>query len=60
VTHVIGLEAPQMKNYKVQSPTNQISNDEIGKKSQSHKKIIIKRIRVKIKIKNKLEGIKKI
>jgi hypothetical protein len=60
VTHVIGLEAPQMKNYKVQSPTNQTSNDEIGKKSQSHKKIIIKRIRVKIKIKNKLEGIKKI
>jgi hypothetical protein len=60
VTHVIGLEAPQIKNYKVQSPTNQTSNDEIGKKSQSHKKIIIKRIRVKIKIKNKLEGIKKI
>jgi len=60
VTHVIGLEAPQMKNYKVQSPTNQTSNDEIGKKSQSHKKIIIKRIRVKIKIKNKLEGIMKI
>jgi hypothetical protein len=60
VTHVIGLEAPQMKNYKVQSPTNQTSNDEIGKKSQSHKKIIIKRMRVKIKIKNKLEGIKKI
>ena len=60
MTHVIGLEAPQMKNYKVQSPTNQTSNDEIGKKSQSHKKIIIKRIRVKIKIKNKLEGIMKI
>jgi len=60
VTHVIGLEAPQMKNYKVQSPTNQTSNDEIEKKSQSHKKIIIKRMRVKIKIKNKLEGIKKI
>jgi hypothetical protein len=60
VTHVIGLEAPQMKNYKVQSPTNQTSNDEIRKKNQSHKKIIIKRMRVKIKIKNKLEGIKKI
>jgi hypothetical protein len=36
-----------------------MSKDETGKKKISHTKIIIKRMRVKIKIKNKLEGIKK-
>jgi len=48
-------------NHEIQSPTNQMSNDEIrnkwiGPKDLKQKIYIIKRIRVKIKVKNKLEG----
>jgi len=36
------------------------SNAEGWEKNLSHKKIVVKRIRVEIKIKNKLDGIKKL
>jgi len=37
-----------------------MSKDEIEKKTQSHKKIVVKRMRMKIKIRNKLEGLNKL
>ena len=50
-----------IKNCKSQSPANKKLKDETGKNSITQKdlkqrKYIIKRMRVKIKIKNKLEG----
>jgi len=61
MTHVIRLEAPYIKNWEVQSLTNQILNDEIREKNQLHKRIWNKKkYQLKewgwIKIKNKLEG----
>jgi carbonic anhydrase len=48
-----------MKNGKAQFPINQMLKDKIMKKinyTKESKKIVIKGIKVKIKIKNKLEG----
>ena len=59
VTHINRLEAPQIKkNFGTHSLSNQKLNDETREKN--HTKIMIKRIKKKIKIKNKLDGIKKI
>jgi hypothetical protein len=53
------LETPQLKkNFKTCSPSNQKLEDET--RGKNHTKIMIKRIRKKIKIKNKLDGIKQI
>jgi len=53
------LEAPQIKkNFETHSLSNQKLNDETREKN--HTKIMIKRIKKKIKIKNKLDDIKKI
>jgi len=61
VTQVTRPEATYMKNREAQSPTNQTLKGEIEKKNNyikgsTFKKKGIKRIMVKIKIKNKLEG----
>ena len=58
MVEVIRYEALQVEIYEVKSPTNKISRDEIDKKIKyikGSKKYIIKWMRVKIKIKNKLE-----
>jgi hypothetical protein len=54
------LEAPQIiiKKFETHFLSNQKLKDETREKN--HTKIMIKRIKKKIKIKNKLDGIKKI
>jgi hypothetical protein len=51
----LDLKHDQLKNHETQSPTNRKMKP--GKTSIT-KKNIIKKMRVKMKIKNKLEGIK--
>jgi hypothetical protein len=53
VTHVIRSKTQQWRNYEAHSPTNQTQKDKTWKKSITQK-IMIKRMRVKIKIKNRL------
>jgi len=46
------------KSLETHSTSNEMLKDETGE--ENHTKIVIKRMREKIKMKNKLEGIKKI
>jgi hypothetical protein len=59
VTRAIRSVHEKWKNHEGQSPINQTPNDETEKTFISEK-TTIKRMSVKIKIKNKLEGTKKL